>query len=463
MRITQLLLISFIYTLTPFQKLFAQDFWQSSGFISASMAPTFCIKHSTANDVLLVGTLGEGLWRSIDGGQNWQQVFSGPEANYVYSLERYNNLWWAGTDGGILRSSDDGQHWTFEALATTDPVMDLLYTPEGSLYAATTDFWSGELSGSGIFRSNDGGSQWFSVNQGLASTAVRFLARSSNGRLFAALTGNSPQGEAVSLAYSDNGGASWQNNPLRIRSGNDSFPAPVRAMEWHALVVAPDDSLWISFHGTYDDGQNGSFGVEFMAVTSHHLPYWIIPRALTPSAWWWMQPGLAGIFFTQNGCQLGSWQGVARGGPWLKSVGQNNFRNIKSGIIPSTDGWHFNRFTEDGGGRIYAIQPWEPGVYFSDSLRHSPLALAPSNTFETLKLGPNPSPDLLYLSFNCSATSTVFYQINNMQGQNVVSGSWPAQPQNEVQIDVSKLAPSTYLLQLRQDQRFENRRIIVAR
>lgn len=463
MKLAQLLLISLLYALTPFQKLLAQNFWQQSAFHLASTAPAFCIQHSTTNDVLLVGTLGDGLWRSTDGGGNWNRVFSGTEGNYIYSLERHNNQWWAGTDSGILRSSNDGLSWTFEALSTNFPVVDLLYTPEGALYASTTDFWGSELSGSGIFRSNDGGISWQQLNSGLPSLAVRYLARSSNGRLFAALTGSDAQGQAVSLAYSDNGGAGWQAHPLRIRSWNDSLPAPIRVMEWQSLVVAPNDSLWISFQGIYSDGTSGAFGVECMAVTGHDLPYWTYTRSLTPAAWWWMQSGLAGIHFTQNGHQLGSWRGIARGGPWLKTPGSQSFRNIKSGIIPSPDGWLFNEFTEDGAGRIYAIQAWEPGVYFSDSLRHSPLALPPASTFENFKLGPNPSYDLLYISFNSSATSSVFYRINNMQGQNVLAGSWQAQPQNEVQLDVSKLAPGTYLLQLRQDRRFENRRIIVAR
>jgi len=464
MKLAQLLLISLLYALTPFQSLFGQDYWQSTTFLSATTAPSYCILHGGASEVLLVGTLGDGLWRSSDGGLGWQQVHKTDSTEAIYSLERHNNQWWAGTDGGILYSTDSGINWTFVALTTPFQLVDLLYTPEGALYATSTDFWGSELAGSGIFRSNNGGLNWQSVNQGLPNLAVRYLARNSNGRLFAALSGYDNQGQGVSLAYSDNGGALWQPYSVRIRVQNDSFPSPIRAMEWQSLVVGPGDSLWISLHAISSLSGGGSIGLEFMASIAPQLPYWTYPQTVVPSAWWWMQTGLAGIYFTSGGHQLGSWGGNQRGGPWIKSPGSNGYRNIKSGIVPTALGWSYNQFTEDGGGRIYAVQLWEPGVYFSDSIRHSPLALQPAPEWPDLKVGPNPTSDLLQISWENHINQPVFYQISNLQGQQLLNGQWLSQTGfQQEQLDFSDLPTGIYLLQLLQSDRRAHKRIVVAR
>ncbi|GEM_PF-3169349 len=452
MKTIRLFVISLIVALCPFQKLRAQDFWQQTAFINATTAPTFTIKHAGVTETLVAGTFGDGLWRSTDAGQNWQRVHIATEDSFIYCLAYRDGHWWAGTDGGVLHSADNGLSWQRASLGTTYPILDLLAAPDGAIYAASCDFWGQEAVGNGIFRSNDGGQQWFPVNQGLPHTAVRFLTRNSQGRLFAAIGGTNSHGYVPCIAYSDNGGASWQPHPLYIRSENDSFTEPIGSLEWHSFTTGPNDSLWISLTGTARPTTGNALVVEFLAVVSPDLPYRTQVKSLVPSAWWWHQPGAGGIMFTQNGHALGSWSGVGRGGPWLLKAGSTSWRNIKSGIIPLPEGWLRNRFTQDGGGRIYAIQLWTPGVYFSDSLRHAPLSVDKPGEMETVRLWPNPAETTLQISWLSSQQGHTELRIFDMSGRLLQQESTLSRGDLQpYQLDVAGLKAGLYLLELYQD------------
>lgn len=195
----------------------------------------------TNPDILYVGTgeangghnnfAGGGVYKSTDGGQTWQ--FQGLEA--TVSIGRIlvdptnpQRVWVAAVgsyfapnpERGVYRSDDGGQHWT-HVLAVNDStgVIDLVQHPDDPqvLFAATWErvrrVTGARLSGpgSGIYRSNDGGTTWTHLANGLpAGAAGRIglaICRSQPDVLYALYT----DGTALTGLYrSDDGGQRWR-------------------------------------------------------------------------------------------------------------------------------------------------------------------------------------------------------------------------------------------------------------
>jgi hypothetical protein len=169
-----------------------------SGRLTAIKAvPSTC--HAGGCDTIYVGTANGGVWKTTDGGQNWNPVFDNIMSTAIGSLvlDPVNpNIIYVGTGepsrsgdshrgAGIFRSTDAGAHWTplggFNQFVNR-AVGDLVVDPRGagnpsttSLYAVTNSAAVGEAvtggSGSapylpdrGFYYSNDGGQTWTQSN-----------------------------------------------------------------------------------------------------------------------------------------------------------------------------------------------------------------------------------------------------------------------------------------------------------
>lgn len=96
--------------------------------------------------VLYAGSLGEGVYKSQDGGLNWSRIGPSPTGEEI-SLDVTSviidpsdtEVLYAGTDGkGVYRSRDGGSTWTTMNRGLTNlSVLCLALAPEGSLYAGT--------------------------------------------------------------------------------------------------------------------------------------------------------------------------------------------------------------------------------------------------------------------------------------------------------------------------------------
>lgn len=141
---------------------------------------------------LFMGTFGNGIYKSRDGGLHWEAVSEGLGDLYIMTLlvqpsggkspGGSKGMIFAGTARfGVFRSADEGLHWEkVNAGLINTQVSALLFDPQGKLYAAT---------GNGVFRSEDRGDHWVAHNTGLDDVLIRSLVMDRNGTLYAGTGG----------------------------------------------------------------------------------------------------------------------------------------------------------------------------------------------------------------------------------------------------------------------------------
>ncbi len=140
------------------------------------------------------------LFRSTDDGDSWESIWTD---RIVYTLASdANNRLFAGTDKGVFRSFDNGDHWSFSTSnVLTDLLVDhLVINSNGVLFAASSQ----------MFRSNDNGRRWMPINTGLPHQApVIFLSIDVDGELFVCTHGEPLFGATDSLFRSQDNGDHW--------------------------------------------------------------------------------------------------------------------------------------------------------------------------------------------------------------------------------------------------------------
>jgi photosystem II stability/assembly factor-like uncharacterized protein len=133
---------------------------------------------------------GDGVYKSTDGGKNWQnmglkasehlsRMLVHPENSDVVWVSAQGPLWTPGGERGLYKTTDGGATWRNvlsdnEWTGVTDIVMDP--RDPDVLYAATWDrhrtvaAYLGGGPGSGIHKSTDGGETWTKLTTGLPSS-----------------------------------------------------------------------------------------------------------------------------------------------------------------------------------------------------------------------------------------------------------------------------------------------------
>ncbi len=117
-------------------------------------------------------TFGAGVARSLDGGVTWTTYRTGLTNTFVRCLAvqpNHPDSVFCGTNDGVFLSVDGGVNWN-QLLSTTRSVLAIVIRPvrTGVVYAAT--------SGTGIYKTINGGTIWSPINLGLVNTTVRDVA-----------------------------------------------------------------------------------------------------------------------------------------------------------------------------------------------------------------------------------------------------------------------------------------------
>lgn len=158
----------------------------------------------------------QGLFCSTDGADNWSRVESPLNGRQIWSLlllPHRPEVILAGTcPSRLFRSADGGRTWTEPAVGMVQDCPRIIHTRVTTLFADPTDaetVWSG-VEIDGLYRSRDCGQTWQKTGSGLSSQDIHGMAIvPGNGRPSRLLASTNND-----LNLSTDGGLTWQ--PLRV-------------------------------------------------------------------------------------------------------------------------------------------------------------------------------------------------------------------------------------------------------
>ncbi|MGK2848914.1 MAG: VPS10 domain-containing protein [Minisyncoccota bacterium] len=174
-------------------------------------------------DMIYMGTLGNGLFKTMNGGERWEQVIFPPLKNYGVALgrEMSEQIYASGVYDGVAklyRSDDAGKNWKE---TYTEPGKDVVITAVSVSPDITDVVYVGSSSGA-LMKSINGGATWDNI--GVAYGPVtKILFEKGNAQKIILFVPN--QGVSISM----DGGNTWnrgveklQGTPENVRSTTQS-------------------------------------------------------------------------------------------------------------------------------------------------------------------------------------------------------------------------------------------------
>jgi photosystem II stability/assembly factor-like uncharacterized protein len=217
---------------------------------------------------LYIGTASGGVWKSVNGGTTYKPVFDKQPVQSIGAIAidpKNPKVIWAGSGeawtrnsvsigDGIYKSTDGGDNWTNVGLPNSERIAKILIDPTdtNTVYACVPGkLWS-DSDDRGVYKTTDGGKTWNKVLKGSnASTGCSMMSfdRSNPKTLYAGLWDfrrkgwtfrsggdgpNAPSGSG--LMKSTDGGATWSSLDDKSAPGLPSKP-------WGrvAVTVAPSN------------------------------------------------------------------------------------------------------------------------------------------------------------------------------------------------------------------------------
>jgi len=189
--------------------------WSRTLFLTT---PVLTLVTNPATQDIFVGTNGSGAFRSTDNGASWGAINVGLINTIIQTLaiNNKNGYMFAGGDGGLHLSSDNGGSWRQIPFFIYTTIRALTINGQGHIFAGLSgsvyrsidngEFWRSINAGltntvqafainqdghifagtsGGVFRSTDNGDSWGPINAGLTNTTIRALAINNNGHIFA--------------------------------------------------------------------------------------------------------------------------------------------------------------------------------------------------------------------------------------------------------------------------------------
>ncbi len=187
-------------------------------------------------NIYYIGSASGGVFKSTDGGVQWEPIFDDQPAASIGSLalDPVNpNIVWVGTGetfirsnvsigNGIYKSTDGGKHWTHMGLDKTGRIGRIVIDPTNPdiVLAAAMGHLYGPQQERGVFRTTDGGTTWDRVLFVDENTGASDIVMDPNNSkiLFAGMWqmvihtwGRVSGGPGSGLYMSRDGGATWQH------------------------------------------------------------------------------------------------------------------------------------------------------------------------------------------------------------------------------------------------------------
>ncbi len=117
--------------------------YENDNWLSKGKLPQIAFCFANIDSKLFAGTLGSGVYTSLDSGNTWDAVNKGLTNQYIWKMNVYGKNLFAGTQKGIFLSTNDGKTW--ESVNTGLPSIDIR-----SLIIADTNLIAGTI-GSGLW------------------------------------------------------------------------------------------------------------------------------------------------------------------------------------------------------------------------------------------------------------------------------------------------------------------------
>jgi photosystem II stability/assembly factor-like uncharacterized protein len=253
---------------------------------SAEMSGRVAAVAATEHDgriTVFVGSASGGVWKSINGGTTFRPMFDAQPVQSIgaVAVDPSNpQIVWAGTGeswvrnsvsvgDGVYRSTDGGENWTNTGLKDSEHVAKILIDPRNGnhvLACATGHLWNDSDAG-GVFKTSDGGKTWNKVLAGAnASTGCAMLSASAQepDTIYAAMWDFRRQawtfrsgGPGSGLFKSTDGGDHWTELTPSSANGLPEKPygrialavAPSKPQTVYAMIESAHSALYRS-----DDG-----------------------------------------------------------------------------------------------------------------------------------------------------------------------------------------------------------------
>jgi photosystem II stability/assembly factor-like uncharacterized protein len=274
--------------------------WTHLGLRDGEQIPALAVDPRDANRVF-AAVLGHpygpseerGLYRSTDGGQNWQRIISKDENTGASDVEIdpanpdviYASMWEAregpwedgnlfnGPGGGLFKSTDGGDHWTplTNGLPNDLSQINVAIAPSDPhrLYATIAQA-AGKLS---VYRSDDAGENWVQ-----ATTDPRASGRIGGGDLpIPRVDPRNPDllyvASTVTMRSSD-GGKTWMG--FRGAPGGDDYQNLwINPNNGNTILLVSDQGALVTVNGgeTWSSWYNQPTAQLYHAIATNTFPY----------------------------------------------------------------------------------------------------------------------------------------------------------------------------------------------
>lgn len=238
---------------------------------------------------------GAGLWKSTDGGSNWEQLPSTDLPSFQYcnriAVGSTGDVYVA-TKGGLYKSTDEGASF-YKVLGSgtgtgTDWATDIAIGPTGDIYVGCSS--TGVYKSSHLLGANTGeAGHWTKLITGFTSgfERVQLSVAKTDSNYIYALTS---KGSNTDKVYrSTNGGSTWSATGTQPNGGSEWS----NGQAWYDLAIAVDPSdknhLVVAAIDVYQSLDGGATWARITAVYGGPQPY--------------IHPDQHGLFFREGFAQ----------------------------------------------------------------------------------------------------------------------------------------------------------------